>query len=71
MHEYPYFKPDAGVHMVSEPETRAIMEWIIAHRNVAAILTFGESDNLIVPPHPPAASARRERLTWSASPTRA
>ncbi len=50
MHEYPYFKPDAGVHMVSEPETRAIMEWIIAHRNVAAILTFGESDNLIVPP---------------------
>jgi len=49
-HEYPYFKAEAGPHMVSEAESRALMDWIIAHRNVAAILTFGESDNLIVPP---------------------
>jgi hypothetical protein len=49
-HEYPYNKPDAGPHMVSEAESRALMDWILAHRNVAAILTFGESDNLIVPP---------------------
>lgn len=49
-HDYPYYKPEAGPHMVSEAESRALMEWIIAHRNVAAILTFGESDNLIVPP---------------------
>jgi len=26
------------------------MAWIVAHRNVVAILTFGASDNLIVPP---------------------
>ena len=50
MHEYPYYKPEAGPYMVSEAESRAMMDWIIAHRNVAAILTFGESDNLIVPP---------------------
>ena len=50
MHEYPYYSPGAGRHMVSERETRAIMDWIIAHRNVALILTFGESDNLIVSP---------------------
>ncbi len=50
MHEYPYFKKDAGRYMVSEPETRAVMEFMIVHRNVAAILTFGESDNLIVAP---------------------
>jgi len=49
-HDYSYYKPEAGVHMLSEAESRAMMEWIIAHRNVAAILTFGESDNLIVPP---------------------
>ncbi len=49
-HEYPYYKPGAGPHMVSEAESRALMAWIVAHRNVAAILTFGESDNLIVPP---------------------
>jgi len=49
-HEYPYYKPDAGPHMVSEAESRALLDWVIAHRNIAAVLTFGESDNLIVPP---------------------
>jgi len=49
-HEYPYYKPGAGPHMVSAAEARALMAWIVAHRNVAAVLTFGESDNLIVPP---------------------
>ncbi|MGA2586406.1 MAG: M14 family metallopeptidase [Candidatus Aminicenantales bacterium] len=51
MHEYPYFKAEAGRYMVSEIETRSVLEWIVAHRNVAAILTFGESDNLIVAPN--------------------
>ncbi|MBP1660093.1 MAG: peptidase carboxypeptidase [Candidatus Aminicenantes bacterium] len=49
-HEYPYYKPGAGPHMVSAAEARALMAWIVAHRNVAAVLTFGGSDNLIVPP---------------------
>jgi len=49
-HEYPYYKAAAGPHMVSEAESRAVMDWVVAHHNVAAILTFGESDNLIVPP---------------------
>jgi len=50
-HEYHYYKPDAGWHMISELESRALMDWIIAHRNVAIILTFGESDNLITAPN--------------------
>jgi hypothetical protein len=50
MHAYPYFKENAGKHMVSEPETRAMIEWMLAHKNVAIVLTFGESDNLIAPP---------------------
>jgi hypothetical protein len=50
MHQYPYYQPDAGHHMVSEAETRATLEFVLRHRNIAAILTFGESDNLIVPP---------------------
>jgi Zinc carboxypeptidase len=49
-HEYPYNKPDAGPHMVSEAESRALMDWVLEHRNIAAILTLGESDNLIVAP---------------------
>ena len=51
MHEYPYFKEDAGKFMVSEYESRALMEWIIKHRNIAIMLNFGESDNLISSPN--------------------
>ncbi len=50
MHAYPYYQPDAGPHMASEAEARALLDWILAHRHVAAVLTFGHSDNLIVPP---------------------
>jgi len=50
MHEYPFYKPEAGRYMVSEPETRAMLEFMVKHRNVAAILTFGENDNLVAAP---------------------
>jgi hypothetical protein len=47
MHEYPGYKAEAGRYMVSEAETKAVLAWTVARRNIAAILTFGESDNLI------------------------
>lgn len=50
MHQYPYFEPDAGRYMVSEAETRAMLDFVLKHRNIAAILTLGESDNLIAAP---------------------
>ena len=50
MHQYPYYEADAGRHMVSELETRAMLDFVLKHRNIAAMLTFGESDNLIVTP---------------------
>jgi hypothetical protein len=50
MHQYPYNEPDAGRYMVSEAETRAVLEFMLKHRNIAAVLAFGESDNLIVTP---------------------
>jgi len=49
-HEYPYYGNAAGPHMVSEPESRGLMDFVISHRNIAAILTFGHSDNLVTPP---------------------
>ena len=49
-HRYPYYTPDAGPHMVSEPETRAMMDYILKKKNVAMILTYGASDNLITAP---------------------
>jgi len=49
-HAYPYWERDAGLHMVSEPETRALMDFVLSHRNIGAILTFGHTDNLVTPP---------------------
>jgi len=51
MHEYPYAKPGAGRYMVSEAETKAVLAWWVKHRAIAAILSFGGSDNLITPPN--------------------
>ena len=50
-HEYPYYDADAGPHMVSEHETLALLDFVVAHRNVAVVLTYGESDNLVSPPN--------------------
>jgi hypothetical protein len=49
-HDYPYFDADAGPHMLSENESRALMDFVIAHRNIGAILTYGHSDNLVNAP---------------------
>ena len=46
-HAYPYYRFSAGPHMVSERETRAVMDFLVTHRNIAMMLTFGESDNLV------------------------
>jgi hypothetical protein len=60
-HQYPYYTPDAGPHMLSEAESRALIDFVLQRKNIAAILAFGESDNLIVAPNqrgdlgPPAA----------------
>jgi len=50
-HAYPYWEADAGPHMVSEPESRALMDFVVATGNIAAMLTFGHTDNLVTPPN--------------------
>jgi len=61
-HEYPYYEPDAGPHMVSEVETRALMDFVIAHRNIAAVLVYGASDNLVNAPMSSGALAQPSSL---------
>jgi hypothetical protein len=36
--------------MVSEAETRGVLDYLLQRRDVAAVLTFGEGDNLIGAP---------------------
>ncbi len=47
--QYPFFKPGAGPHQVSEPETRAIADFCFDHPEIAAVLTFSPDDNLFHP----------------------
>jgi len=50
-HEYPYYNRGAGPHMVSENESRAIMDFTISHRNIAMMFVLGPNDNLISAPN--------------------
>ncbi|MFT4605089.1 MAG: hypothetical protein ACI9W4_001828 [Rhodothermales bacterium] len=50
-HEYPYYAAGAGIHMVSERESRAVLDFVIANRNVAMMLVYGASDNLVTAPN--------------------
>lgn len=47
--KYPYFKPGAGPHQVSEPETRAVADFAFDHPNIAAVFCFSPEDNLMHP----------------------
>jgi hypothetical protein len=49
-HEYLYFQPHVGPHMVSEVESRALADFVHDRHNIAAVLTFSYFDNLRTPP---------------------
>lgn len=50
-HEYLYFRPHVGPHQVSEPETRALADFMFEQVNIAAVFSFTAHDNLrSVPP---------------------
>ena len=55
---YPYFKPGAGPHQVSEPETRAVADFAFARTNIAVVISFTPEDNLF---HPWKPDGNRER----------
>lgn len=47
---YQFFAPWAGKHQVSEIETRALADFVIAHPNIGIVFTFGAADNLLKAP---------------------
>ncbi len=47
--DYPYFKPGAGPHQVSEIETRTVADFAFSHPHIAVVLTFTPDDNLMHP----------------------
>ncbi len=48
-YDYPAFSRGAGEHPVSEKETRAIADFLFEAKNVFAVISLGEADNLSHP----------------------
>ncbi len=44
---WPEFVHDAGPHALYEPEARAIVDWMLAHDNIIAVMTYGPNDTLV------------------------
>jgi hypothetical protein len=47
---YRFFAPGSGQHQVSEPETRALADFVIGRPNIGIVFTFGAADNLVQTP---------------------
>ena len=62
-YNYEFFAPDAGVHQVSEVETRALADFIIEHPNIGIVITYGAADNLSKTPKSAPSTERRKPMT--------
>jgi hypothetical protein len=60
---YRFFAEDAGVHQVSETETRALADFVVKHPNIGIVMTYGSADNLLKAPKAAAPPGRREPMT--------
>jgi len=61
--QYAYFASDAGLHAVSENETRALADFVVDHPNIGIVLTYGAADNLLKCPEGGEPPGRRKPLT--------
>jgi hypothetical protein len=62
-YDYKFFAPDAGVHQLSEAETRALADFIIEHPNIGIVMTYGAADNLSKTPKNASSTERRKPMT--------
>jgi hypothetical protein len=46
-HLYPAYTAGAGRFMMSEEESRALLDYVLARRNIAAVVAFGATDTLV------------------------
>jgi hypothetical protein len=62
-YNYRFFAPHSGIHQVSESETRALADFVIAHRNIGIVFTFGGTDNVVQTPKADSQGAARRPPT--------
>ena len=62
-YKYPYFKPGAGEHPISEKEHRALLDFLYKQWNIYAIITLGPENNLSTPLKYNAGGAKKRVVT--------
>lgn len=45
-YNYQFFGKNSGIHQMSEPESRAVADFVFDHPNIGLIFTFSSNDNL-------------------------
>jgi Zinc carboxypeptidase len=55
-------KPEAGRFATDEPEARAMCDFILLHKDIALVMTYGKQDNLVEKPKSVADGAPRAKL---------
>ncbi len=48
-HNYQFFSRGAGIHQISETETRSVTDFCFSHPNITVVFTFSSNDNLMNP----------------------
>jgi len=66
---YQFFSANAGLHQVSEKETRAIADLIFSKQNIGVVFSFSSNDNLTTPWRSEPRRAASTTETPSAPPT--
>lgn len=49
-HNFPFPDPEAGPWSSYAPETRAVLDFVLGQRNIAAAIVYGPANNLLSPP---------------------
>lgn len=62
-YKYPYFKPGAGEHAISEKENRALLTFLYEQWNIFSIITLGPENNLSKPLKYNASAAKKRVVT--------
>ncbi len=62
-YKYPYFKPGAGEHAISEKENRALLDFLYEKWNIFSIITLGPENNLSAPLKFNAGGAKKRVVT--------
>ena len=62
-YNYEEFGLNAGLHPVSEPESRAVLDFLYSHFNIYTTIAFGPQDNLGKPMKAPEKPSAERRIT--------